>query len=102
MRRILVTTTALALAACQPASDKTNPAVATDAARVASSAAAPATGANSFTMEQARDRIASAGYGDVTALTQDAEGVWRGTATKDGTSTAVMVDYQGNVTAQSR
>ncbi len=102
MRMILaaVTAAALPLLACQPDSDKSNPAVATNESRIETTAAAPAAGASSFTMEQARDRITAAGYSDVSALTQDTNGVWRGTAMKSGASAAVMVDYQGNVTAQ--
>lgn len=90
----------IAVAACQPSSEKTNPAIATPAAKAERTDAAPAAGANSFTMEQARDRIQAAGYSDVTALAQDAQGVWRGKAMKNAVSTSVMVDYQGNVTTQ--
>jgi len=98
--RLILLVAGLGLAACQPDSDKTNPAIATEETRVEGAATAPATGANSFTMEQARDRIVAAGYTDVTGLAQDANGVWRGTAMKAGVSGSIMVDYQGNVTAQ--
>jgi hypothetical protein len=57
----------------------------------------PAAGSNSFTMAQAQSRIAAAGYTDVTGLAKDDKGVWRGTATKNGTSVPVSLDYQGNV-----
>src|SRR5690242_11987939 len=87
-----------ALAACQPNSEKTNPAVATDEAKAEREAAAPAAGANSFTEAQARDHATKAGYTNVSALTQSADGAWQGTATKDGASVTVVVDYQGNVT----
>jgi hypothetical protein len=101
MRMILAAVTAVPLLlACQPDSDKTNPAIATNESREETTAAAPAAGASSFTMDQARDRITAAGYSDVSGLAQDANGVWRGTAMKSGASTPVMVDYQGNVTAQ--
>ncbi len=59
--------------------------------------AAPAAGANSFTMEQAKSRIEAAGYSGVTGLAKDKDGVWRGTATKGGTAQSVSLDYQGNV-----
>ncbi|MDZ4760035.1 MAG: PepSY domain-containing protein [Alphaproteobacteria bacterium] len=88
------------VAACQPDSEKTNPAVATEESRVEREETAPAAGANSFTMDQAQERLTNAGYTGVTGLTQDASGVWRGTGMKDGSSMSVMVDYQGNVTAQ--
>ncbi len=60
-------------------------------------AGAPLEGANSFTEGQAQDRALAAGYADVSALAKDDKGVWRGTATKDGKSVQVAVDYKGNV-----
>lgn len=96
-----VAVTALAaLAACQPDSEKTNPAIATDEAKAEREAAAPAAGASSFTEAQARDHATKAGYVGVGALTQSSDGTWQGPATKDGASVTVVVDYQGNVTAQ--
>lgn len=62
--------------------------------------AAPLTpGANSFTKAQAKGAIEAAGYTGVGALTQDANGVWSGDATKDGAKTKVAVDYKGVVSA---
>lgn len=66
----------------------------------ATDAGAPLSGANSFTEEQARDRIAKAGYASVSALKKDDQGVWRGTASKDGHQVNVAVDYRGNVVTQ--
>lgn len=60
----------------------------------------PATGANSFTEDQARKRIEEAGFTNVTGLTLDAEGIWRGQAERNGVATSVGLDYQGNVTQQ--
>lgn len=57
-------------------------------------------GENSFTEAQAKERIAEAGYTDVGALKLDEQGIWRGTASKGGTSMSVGLDYQGNVVAQ--
>jgi hypothetical protein len=57
----------------------------------------PAKGANSFTMSQASSRLQAKGFTNVTGLAKDADGVWRGRADKDGTSTNVWVDYKGNV-----
>lgn len=100
MRLILAIAAAAACtAACQPESDKTNPAIATEEAKVEREAAAPAAGASSFTEDQARERITNAGYTDVSALTKAADGSWQATAMKSGQSAAVIVDYQGNVTA---
>lgn len=57
-------------------------------------------GASSFTSTQARQAIEGRGYTNVGDLTQDAQGVWSATATKDGAQTTVSVDYQGVVTAR--
>ncbi len=71
-----------------------NPAVKdSDPAAVASGA----DGANSFTEDQARSRLADAGYTNVTKLAKDKKGVWRGTATKGGTQSTVGLDYKGNI-----
>ena len=58
----------------------------------------PTAGANSFTEGQARSAIERAGYAVVGALTQGADGVWTGRATKDGKEATVSVDYKGAVT----
>ena len=58
---------------------------------------APFSGANSFTQNQAKDRIIAAGYTDVSGLAKDANGVWRGNAMQDGKKMSVAVDYKGNV-----
>lgn len=57
-------------------------------------------GANSFTEAQAKGAIESAGYTAVGPLSQDANGVWQGKATKDGTEATVSVDYKGAVVAK--
>jgi len=57
----------------------------------------PVQGANSFTESEARSQIEAKGFTHVTHLRKGKDGVWRGTATKDGQSGAVSVDYQGNV-----
>jgi putative membrane protein len=62
--------------------------------------AAPVPGANSFTETQAKDRIEKSGYSSVSGLTKDANGVWRGKASKDGNTSDVSLDYQGNVSAK--
>ncbi|KQO13504.1 MULTISPECIES: hypothetical protein [unclassified Sphingomonas] len=74
-----------------------NPAIKNnDAAHVA----APASGANSFSQDQARGRLTKAGYRSVSALTKDKDGVWRGMATRGGKKVHVGLDYKGNVTAR--
>jgi len=59
--------------------------------------AAPVRGANSFTMGEARRRIESGGFIQVTALQKGRDGIWRGKALRDGTPVNVFCDYQGNV-----
>jgi len=81
----------------QTANDGETPAVTTPHSK---NPDAPVEGANSFTESQAKERIAEAGYVDVSALKLDDKGVWRGTATKDGQSISIGLDYQGNVVTQ--
>ena len=57
----------------------------------------PVAGANSFTEGQAQSRIEGAGFTKVTGLKKDDQGVWRGSATKDGKQVPVSVDFRGNV-----
>jgi hypothetical protein len=61
---------------------------------------APVAGANSFTEGQAKSRIESNSYANVSELRKDDQGVWRGKAMKDGKSVNVSLDFQGNVIAQ--
>ena len=58
---------------------------------------APLKGANSFTENQAKERAMAAGFTDVSALTQDADGIWRGTAALNGKAGKVAIDFKGNV-----
>jgi len=62
--------------------------------------AAPAAGANSFSKDQALGRFAKAGFGSVTGLAKDKDGVWRGKAAKGGKTVTVALDYKGNVTTR--
>lgn len=57
----------------------------------------PVSGANSFSMSEAKSQIQAKGYTHITGLKKGKDGVWRGKATKDGQSGPVSVDYQGNV-----
>ena len=58
---------------------------------------APVAGRNSFTEGEAKSAIEKAGYTNVTELKKDDNGVWRGKASKGGSSTPVSLDFQGNV-----
>ncbi|WP_185998999.1 hypothetical protein ACLIMP_22645 [Novosphingobium aerophilum] len=57
-----------------------------------------AKGHNSFTEDQARGRIAKAGYTNIGTLTQNENGVWQGKAMRHGKPVTVALDYKGNVT----
>ena len=95
MAALLLSPAALA----QPANPKANtPAVNTP--NSPPNPGAPVAGANSFTEGQAKSRIESTGYTNVSGLRKDDQGVWRGRAMKDGRSVNVSLDFQGNVVAQ--
>lgn len=60
----------------------------------------PAKGSNSFTEGQAKSRLESNGFNNVSDLKKDNDGIWRGTATtKAGEKTNVWLDYKGNAGA---
>jgi protein CpxP len=54
-------------------------------------------GANSFTEAQARSRLRDNGYSEVSALTKDQNGIWRGSAIKNGSPVHVSVDFKGHI-----
>jgi putative membrane protein len=105
----LVQVTALALLAAgispsfaQSSSTRTTatpPAISTSNAE-SKTAAAPVPGKNSFTESEARSRLESFGYSNVTTLHKDDQSIWRGTAMKGGKQTQVSLDYQGNIVAR--
>jgi len=90
---VLLTTTAV-LAQTDSQNGPQNPAV---KGMHDNNSSTPVAGANSFTMSEAKSQIEAKGYTHVMHLKKGKDGVWRGTATKDGQSGAVSVDYQGNV-----
>jgi hypothetical protein len=100
MKKFTLLTAGLLLAASgalaqsqTPSTSQTTPAVNTE-----QNPGAPVAGKNSFTEDQAKSRIEEAGYTDVTGLKLDDQGVWRATASKDGKTVNVSLDFQGNVT----
>jgi hypothetical protein len=102
MKAIMIAGALLASAGLAAAQDRpANPKGDTPAVTTPRSAnpTAPVEGANSFTEGQAKSRIESNGYTNVSGLTKDDQGVWRGRATKDGKQVNVSLDYQGNVTS---
>jgi protein CpxP len=56
-------------------------------------------GANSFTENQARIRLENHGYRQVSALSKDRDGIWRGSAVRNGTQVHVAVDYRGRISS---
>ncbi|MDX2157090.1 MAG: hypothetical protein SFW09_11335 [Hyphomicrobiaceae bacterium] len=54
-------------------------------------------GSNSFTEGQARSRLQDAGFGNITGLAKDDNGIWRGKAQKGGRTVTVGLDYKGNI-----
>jgi hypothetical protein len=75
------------------ASGDNNQAVAT----TTDNAPAPAKGANSFTMNEAKSRLEKSGFSNVSDLQKDDNGVWRGKGEKNGSTGTVWLDYKGNV-----
>jgi putative membrane protein len=90
---------ALAQSSSPPSTSATPPAVSTSNAE-SKTMAAPVPGKNSFTEAEAKKRLESFGYTDVSTLHQDAQSIWRGTAMKGGQQMAVALDYQGNIVPQ--
>ena len=59
--------------------------------------ATPQPGANSFTQGEAKSRMEKAGYTNVDGLAKDDQGIWRGTASKNGKTVKISLDYKGNI-----
>jgi len=101
MRRIVLTAAAFSLiatvASAQDSSVQSGPQNPAVKGMHENDAVVPVKGANSFTIGEAKSQIEAKGYTHVAKLKKDENGVWRGTAMKDGTSSPVSVDYQGNV-----
>ena len=63
-------------------------------------AGTPQPGANSFTEGQARSRIEAAGFSNVTDLTKDDQGIWRGRGMRNGQQVGVALDFTGAVSSR--
>jgi hypothetical protein len=107
MKRVLSTAfAALALigassaSAQTPSSNSTTPPAIAHGNDDSKTPSAPVAGKNSFTEAQAKDRLEKHGYTAVSALQKDDQSIWRGTATKDGKSVKVAVDFEGNIVGQ--
>lgn len=64
----------------------------------ATNPAAPVKGENSFTENQAKEKIEAAGFAEVKMQNLDADGIWHATAKKGAENVNVRMDYQGNIT----
>ena len=92
--RIAAIAVVLAIASSPSLAQDRTPAVSTPHT---TNPAAPVEGANSFTEGQAKSRIEANGFSNVSGLTKDNRGIWRGKASKDGKQVDVTLDFQGNV-----
>ena len=105
MRKILASAIGVITVACsvpavaQPANNNNNSAV-KDPHTV--NADGPSRGANSFTEGQARGHIEHGGFTHISKLSKDSNGLWRGTAMKNGHRVSVAVDFKGDVTTARR
>jgi hypothetical protein len=97
---LAMTAAAWAQAPNPPTSTSTAPPAVATGSGDSHTTAAPVAGKNSFTESQARRRLRKHGYANVSGLKLNASGIWQGTATKDGKSINVSVDYQGNITGE--
>ena len=98
-----LTTAAIAQSSTTQPSGNTgssNPAVTHKPADSPQTTGAVEPGANSFTEAQARSRLEAQGFGNVTELRKDDQGIWRGKAQKGGKSVSVSIDYKGTVQTQ--
>lgn len=95
--RIAAVAVALAIASTSSLAQDRTPAVSTPNT---TNPAAPVEGASSFTEGQAKSRIESNGFTNVSGLTKDDKGLWRGKASKGGKQVDVTLDFQGNVVSK--
>lgn len=102
MKALLVLSAAtIAFAGAAVAQERTtdNPPAIAKPSDTAKTTAAPVAGKNSFTEDQAKERLAENGYKNISKLMKDANSIWRGEATTAaGAKVQVAVDYQGNIT----
>lgn len=89
--RTVLSLAVLALAACSPPAETTT----TDTTTATETPAPAAPTVIMITEADARSRLEAAGYTDITGLTQNADGTWSATGTKDGQSTTVTISDSG-------
>jgi hypothetical protein len=92
MRTLLAAAAVAALAACGQTTTVEEPATTAEAP-----APAPAPTVIVLTESDARTRLETAGYTNITGLTQNADGTWTATGTRDGATTQLSIG-EGGVT----
>ncbi len=61
---------------------------------------APVPGQNSFTEDQAKERLTEEGFSNIMNLQLGEDGIWRAEAARDGQPVKVLLDFHGNITTQ--
>jgi hypothetical protein len=83
----------------EPCSTTTTPYSRTSPAPSPATATAPQATARAFTEDQAKSQIEAKGYSNVSGLRKDAKGIWRGKAEMDGSPKNVILEVNGDITA---
>lgn len=98
MRTFVISAALLAIAACSQETQTTDTTDGYDSTAPTSTDTTTPPASPSMTAlaeTEARSRIEAAGYTNVTGLTQNADGSWTATATRDGQTTSVIIDQTG-------
>jgi hypothetical protein len=97
MRRLLAAGLIAAGAASAWAQTPSAPPPAPTLPPSANRSAVPVPGDNKISEADAKQRLETAGYSNVTNLRLDGDGIWRGVGMKQGQSVDVSLDFQGNI-----
>jgi putative membrane protein len=89
MRALFIAAAIAAIAACSQETTTT------DAPATTAEAPAPAPTVVMITESDARTRAESAGYTNITGLTQNADGTWSATGTMNGTASQITISDSG-------
>lgn len=89
--------TPAAFAQSTPSEEPQTPAVTTPGEK---NPRAPVPGENSFTEDQAKERLTEEGFSNIMNLQLGEDGIWRAEAARDGQPVKVLLDFQGNITTQ--
>ena len=95
MRTLLGAAALILAAACSPPASDTTTAPDTTTPTTEMPAAPPPPTVVTISEQDARSRIEAAGYTNVTGLTQNPDGTWNATGTRNGQTTTVTVTETG-------